>query len=756
MAFHALRRRLRPRTRLKQAIFAVAAAAHRRPELKQYLTRAVKFFPPLDARLRRMLLPPPVAPIGAPRPPGQHSRELGRMLTRLTLARQVARHGADTGAGIAMLSNGRRPRMAYVSPLPPQQSGIADYSGVLLESLREHYDITLINPAKREIDPWLIADFPLHDSDWLVRNGASFDRVVYHFGNSTFHSHMLDLIQKVPGVVVMHDFYLSGVRLWNYNTGDDVIGWFDSLRYSHGWQAVAHAAKVGNDEARAIYPCNKDVIDASIGVLTHSIYAMRLAERWYSQAHADRMTIVPFAQTRFVEDQSEEDRIAVRAELGLLPDEFVVASFGHIANTKRNDTLLEAWLGSELATDPKARLVFVGQPDNGEYGKAFVAQVEALGPDARVTITGFADAQTYDKWMRSVDLAVQLRQHSRGETSGTIFDCLTQAVPVVVNAHGWAAELPHQAVIRLPDVFTVEQLREAVVHARRDPQALREQGLAGRRFVHAQHVPAVAGPAYRAVIERNYAAYGDIQREIRACTLAVPHMNDEEMHEIAQALVDQAPPLSKPQWLIDITALMYQTTTPERAARLQALVDTLIAEAPAGWRIEPVYFDTSYYRYANQATMTRLGLPPVLPDELVEVREGDRYLSLGVNDVTHAHISLTLNAWQRRGVSLNWLVLDTDPVPTPPPPPPAEHIPADLFEIRLAMLLTLADRFITDSEPLAQALMDKLDATGLVRPHRMAVDVCDVDAQALNAVLAATQPTHIWPRNYAAAIPELH
>lgn len=750
MAFHALRRRLRPRTRLKQAIFAVAAAAHRRPELKQYLTRAVKLFPSLDARLRRMLLPPPIAPIGAPRPPGQHSREHGRMMARLTLARQVARHGAEQGAGVATLSNGRRPRMAYVSPLPPQQSGIADYSGVLLESLREHYDITLINPAARDVDPWLTADFPLHDSEWLVRNGYAFDRVMYHFGNSTFHSHMLDLLQKVPGIVVMHDFYLSGLRLWNYNTGDDVIGWFDSLRYSHGWQAVAHAAKIGNDEARAIYPCNKDVIDTAIGVLTHSLYSMRLATHWYSQAHADRLTIVPFAQTRLVEDQSADARVAVRAELGLLPDEFVVASFGHIADTKRNDTLLDAWLGSELATDPKARLVFVGQPDNGPYGRAFVAQVEALGPNGRVSITGFADAQTYDKWMRAVDLAVQLRQRSRGETSGTIFDCLTQAVPVVVNAHGWAAELPHQAVIRLPDAFTVEQLRDAVVHARRDPAALRAQGEAGRQFVRDQHVPAVAGPVYHQVIERNYAAYGDVQREIQAITRAVPHINDEELHEVAQALVDQAPDLSDPQWLIDITALTYQTTTPERAARLYALVDALIAEAPTGWRIEPVYFDTSFYRYANQATMTRLGLPPVLPDELVEVRRGDRYLSLGVNDITHPHVNLTLNAWQRRGVSLNWLFLDADPVPTQPPPPPAEHIPADLFEIRLAMLLVLADRFIADSPALAKTLMDKLDATGLVRPHRLGVDVCDIDPLALAACLATDTPAHIWPSTYVA------
>ncbi|QEI08619.1 glycosyltransferase family 4 protein [Pigmentiphaga aceris] len=747
MAFHALRRRLRPRTRLKQAIFAAAAAVKRRPELTRQVIRLVRLVPPLDARLRRILMRPP-EPITPPRAPGPHPRELARMVTRLTLAREVARHSAPQGAGVARLSNGRRPRMAYVSPLPPQKSGIADYSGVLLQSLREFYDITLINPDASNIDPWLTADFPLHDSEWLVRNGYAFDRVMYHFGNSTFHTHMLDLLQKVPGVVVQHDFYLSGLRLWLYNTDEDRTGWYDALRYSHGWQALSDAAKLGNDEARVIYPCSKDVIDASMGVLTHSLYSKRLAAHWYSQDHADRMTIVPFAQTRLVEDQTAEARSAVREELGLADDEFVVASFGHIAYTKRNDALLDAWVGSELAADPKARLVFVGQANDGDYGHGLIKRVKALGPDARVSITGYADTKTYDKWLQAVDLAVQLRTQSRGETSGTIFDCLTQAVPVVVNAHGWAAELPHQAVIRLPDDFTVEQLRNAIVHARQDPAALREQGQAGRSFVHAQHVPAVAGPAYRDAIERNYAAYGDVHREILASTAAVPHVNDDELREIALGLLDLVPRLSKPQWLLDVTALNDSSMSSERAARFHALADSMIANAPDGWRIEPVYFDGAYYRYANQSTMKRLGLPAVLPDEAVDVHAGDRYLSLGLSDVTSDGINLTLTAWQRRGVSLNWLLVDAAPLWAPVPPPPAEHVPTDLFEVRLATLLPLADRIIADTPALAQTLMNKLDATGLVRPHRMAVEVCELDAQALTARLADAQPTHIWPRGY--------
>jgi len=43
----------------------------------------------------------------------------------------------------------------------------------------------------------------------LSPNADRFDRVLYHFWlNSTFHEHMFGLLKVVPGVVVLHDFFL--------------------------------------------------------------------------------------------------------------------------------------------------------------------------------------------------------------------------------------------------------------------------------------------------------------------------------------------------------------------------------------------------------------------------------------------------------------------------------------------------------------------------------------------------------------------
>lgn len=766
MALHALRRRLRPRTRIKQAIFAIAHYAHRHPEFKRKLVRAVALVPPLDARLRRLLNPQAAGvEIGSPRPPLEYPRGLEPLLRRLQLSRDVARHGAELGMGHGVLSN--RLRLACVSPLPPQQSGISDYTVELAKSLSEYYDITLIHEAPETVDPWLATRYAIQTPDWLARNGYSFDRVIYHFGNSAFHHHMPALLQRLPGVVVLHDFYLSGLRLWFYNSGVDKAAWFRSLRESHGWRAVVEAAELGFEEAKVKYPCNKDVLDASLGVLTHSRYAERLAEEWYGLDCADRFTRVPFAQVALVDETDEETRLDAREALGLGEDDFVVTSFGHVADTKRNDALLDAWIAAGLVDDPHAHLVFVGQA-SGEYGEMFHGRLAALGEGARVRVTGYADVETYARWQQATDLAVQLRTMSRGETSGTIFDCLSRGVPVVLNAHAWAAELPAHAVVRLPDDFEIEALRDVLLHYRADPSALRAQGIAGRLYVRERHAPAVAAKAYHAAIERHYLTYGAQHREVLASVRSWPQATDDELLEIAHGLYNDSPRLNASQWLIDVTRLVDGSAGPEEIEASWALIDALVDEPPAGWRIEPVFFDSTFYRYADNTMLEHLELPTNLfTDDLVNVRPGDRYLSLGLADVDHVNMRRTLESWQRRGTTLNWLLPDV-PVPATPSADVSEVAQIDLFDTRLKGLVLLADRLVVPTRALADLLIDKLDALAppaapdspiaavspitaesapaSVPPSSLAVVVCSPHAAGLTVGLDVPVPPLPWPR----------
>jgi glycosyltransferase involved in cell wall biosynthesis len=257
----------------------------------------------------------------------------------------------------------RRPRLAYVSPLQPEQSGISDYSAELLPELSRHYEIEVVVAQVEVLDSWVNANCTIRDFNWFRANSSSFDRVLYQFGNSVFHSHMFDLIGKIPGVVVLHDFFLSDVidRMDVY--GQSPNGLARALVQSHGWSALQKCYKMENRTAVVWeYPCNLNVIQQALGVIVHSEYSCQLARDWYGPDAADNWAVIPLLRVPAI----KKDRHAARRKLGVEESNFIVCSFGRLGYAKLNHRLLAAWLTSPLAIDPHCHLVFVGQNDCGK------------------------------------------------------------------------------------------------------------------------------------------------------------------------------------------------------------------------------------------------------------------------------------------------------------------------------------------------------------------------------------------------------
>ena len=67
-------------------------------------------------------------------------------------------------------------KVAYFSPMPPEASGIADYSALLLPALREHVEVEVVKRGAKR---------PPRDTDLAV----------YHIGNNPeAHGWILSLI----------------------------------------------------------------------------------------------------------------------------------------------------------------------------------------------------------------------------------------------------------------------------------------------------------------------------------------------------------------------------------------------------------------------------------------------------------------------------------------------------------------------------------------------------------------------------------
>ncbi|MBJ7313310.1 glycosyltransferase [Rugamonas sp. CCM 8940] len=533
-------------------------------------------------------------------------------------------HAARQGASGAVAATGRRPRLAYVSPLPPERSGIADYSADLLPELARYYEIDVVLAQDKVGEPWLDANFAQRSVEWFDGHAGEYDRIVYHFGNSAFHQHMFGLLERHPGVVVLHDFFMSGIT--NYAAGASPYpnAYSRALYLSHGYRALIDERADGLEASIYQYPCNRSVLDHAAGIIVHSQHSRQLAEHWYGAGSAADWRMIPLL--RMLPERI--DKAAARRLLGIPDGQFVVCSFGMLAVTKCNDQIVEAWLGSALASDTDARLVFVGENDALQFGRALEQRIAG----SNVSITGFASQDSYRLYLAAADAAVQLRSRSRGETSATVLDCLSFRLPTVINAHGSAAEVPAHVAIRLADRFSRDDLAAALLRLRREPALRALLSDEAGAYMAALHHPARIGVAYRDAIEE-FARDGahTAERELLAALAAIDGAvgpDEADLLATASCIAANRPRAGQPQVLVDVSALADSTRRPADAAAQEALLLRLLAAPPDGHRVEPVLWRHDHYRYARRYALALIERPELVLDEgAAELRAGDYLLS---------------------------------------------------------------------------------------------------------------------------------
>jgi glycosyltransferase involved in cell wall biosynthesis len=553
-----------------------------------------------------------------------------------------------------------RPKMAYISPLPPERSGISDYSAELLPELSRHYDIDVIVAQVSISTPWINANCQIRTSEWFRQNSDRYDRVIYHFGNSHFHQHMFSLLEDVPGVVVLHDFFLSGIVAHMDVNGFNPNGWANELYQAHGYKAVQERYHA-TDTADVIwkYPCNLSVLTDALGVIVHSENSQRLAKCWYAPNEADDWAVIPHLRVPVLEC----DRAKARDTLKLNADDFVICSFGLLGPTKLNHRLLAGWLASSLAKDKHCVLVFVGENQTGEYGQELLTTIRRSGLKKRIRITGWADVKTFRHYLAAADIAVQLRTLSRGETSGTVLDCMNYGLPSIVNANGSMADLPDDVVWKLPDDFNDVQLIEALEKLSCDERRREKLGARAREVILEHHAPRTCAEQYLLSIETFYRNTASNSRSLTRAVAAIEPgpANPEELLPLAEAIAQTiSPQLAPRQLLVDVSELVQRDSKSGIQRVVRGILSELLSCPPEGLRVEPVYAASECgYRYARHFTLGFLDCPTdTLDDELVEYRPGDIFLGL---DLQPQIVQEQRGFYQRlrcHGVKVHFVVYD--------------------------------------------------------------------------------------------------
>lgn len=387
-------------------------------------------------------------------------------------------------------------RVAYVSPLPPARSGIADYSAELVPHLAEHVELELFCDRHRAVRETLGSARPVHPVEALDDRADRFDVLLYHLGNNVeFHRSIYRALVRWPGVVVLHEFMLHHLVLGMTLAAGDVDGYVEEMRYCYGTTGERLARRhvdTGLPLDPWRYPLFERVVDRSLALLVHNRFCRR---RVLASRPGTAVRVVPHHLS--LDELPPAAPRAVRERFGISPDAFLVASFGLVTPQKRLERSLAAF--AELRRRvPSSRYLVAGEL-SPYYD---LERLLSGGLGEGVVVTGRLELAELQAAMQATDVAVNLRYPTGGETSGTLMRLLGLGKAVVVSDHGSFAEVPDGCAAKVPLGSREEAvLGRYLVALAEDPDLRRRLGANARRHMAAHHTLEGSASAYAELLE---------------------------------------------------------------------------------------------------------------------------------------------------------------------------------------------------------------------------------------------------------------
>ncbi len=386
-------------------------------------------------------------------------------------------------------------RVAHFSPLPPQQSGIADYCGLLLPYLAQHvkidafidsadlsatqYAIRNTIPASSEKQELNYGIRPLTEFLQSSHLRAEYDLYFYHMGNApAFHEKQYTTMLRYPGITLLHEINLHAFHLNRTLIADRDAAYVREMGYAGGLAGVAQARSLlaGQQQPNlAEYPLFERIVDTSLGIIVHTDFAKQAI---LQKRPAANVIHIPHA----VKLPDMPETAVYPASIAHLPPETVLmGTFGFIAPSKRIDLVLIT-LAKCRHKLPAFHYVIVGEPIPGTNLEALI---DELNLNDVVTMTGFVDDSAFQTYLNAVDIGINLRTApTGGEMSGTLVRLMAHACPTLVSNVGGFAAFPDESVIKInQDATEVQQLADMLTRLLTDADLRQKYGQAASAYV---------------------------------------------------------------------------------------------------------------------------------------------------------------------------------------------------------------------------------------------------------------------------------
>ena len=362
-------------------------------------------------------------------------------------------------------------RVAYYSPMPPNRSGIADYSAHLLPALERRVEVEVARPGRH----------PRAD----VR--------LYHVGNDPdAHGWIVDALRERPGVVVLHEHVLhhliAGITIGR-GQGKAYLAAMERelgvVGRLLGLGVLDNLLPLLWETRPQDYPLVGSILDLATGLVVHSRTVEEAARRHGFGGPVWRIPHPAWPHPAVEPAGVQGDPL--------------IGCFGNLNMNKRIPELLEAFARLR-ASRPDARLLLVGaSAERFDLDR----RLERLGlaGDPSIVREEYVPEERLWSLMAACDVCVNLRFPTMGETSGSVLRVLSLGKPVVVSDVGWFSELPDEVALKVP----VDEFESRTLAAALDllcvPAARASMSRAALEYVRREHDLDRCADLYAAALE---------------------------------------------------------------------------------------------------------------------------------------------------------------------------------------------------------------------------------------------------------------
>jgi glycosyltransferase involved in cell wall biosynthesis len=407
-------------------------------------------------------------------------------------------------------------RIAFLSPLPPAATGIADYSAEVIALLAGLHEIEVFH-NQREVErdrlPGACRVRPV--AKFLSSHAEQpYDLAIYQVGNSPAHAYLYPLMARVPGLVVLHELVLHHSRARTFLDSPEAAEYRADPGDTEARDAAARIRSRYLDELRYTYPAQADrLFETQLGtmgsllpyayplcrmpleaarlVAAHNEFMVRAIEEEAPGVAAVRIPMAVAARS-----VGAYPVASLRARFGLGPDDVVVGAFGLLTREKQIETVARA-VARAASIMPRLRLLLVGpSPD----ALALDDMLRRVGVRDRTIVTDRVPFWTLPAHMEAADLVVHLRYPTARETSAALLRVLAQGRPTILSDLEHWADVPEDAVVRVDLTDEEGAVARALLQLARDGERRQRLGVRARAFVRQEHSPAACRAGYESAI----------------------------------------------------------------------------------------------------------------------------------------------------------------------------------------------------------------------------------------------------------------